>query len=334
MAAAKKKPLIFENDEVTPLAIQFKQTKDVITYKKICEGSNNLMDSIIRGNKFHVQAPFDDIKNHLFLQVENWLEKWSPDKGKLYTYFSTCIKHACLSYVTKENLLRTRFVYSGDLPMLDALCETHAQPAFTQELRQSLGDALRSIEIRWNEPVIKEIVRYLVECIVQNRTDRRKEILNTITLGYPVTMDTAKFLLDWSTGAVRACLLQKYDQPLGEIDIIRASEKFDRMADIVGLIGIKPAKLLMATFAGQTIRFPSQTQLRRHTVYKKVYDGLNADPTPEQVQALAREHRTTADKIEEYYDKLHRNAQAGLLDDVPLFQGNDADEVADAAFNR
>ena len=333
MAAKKSKPLIFDNDAVTPLAIQFKQNQDLVTYKKVCDGSHNLMDAIIRGGKFHMQAPFEDIKNHLFLQVENWLAKWAPEKGKLYTYFSTCIKHACLSYVTKENLLRTRFVYSGDLPMLDALSGAHIQPTFTHELRQSLGDALKDIEIRWREPVIKEVIRYMVECIVQNRADRRKEILNTVVMGYPITMDTAKFLLDWATGAVRACLLQKYDQPLGEIDIIRASEKFDRMADIVALVGIKPAKLLMATFSGQTIRFPSQTQLRRHTVYKRVYESLNEDPSPDQVTALAREHRTTPDKIEEYYEKLHQNIHDGLLDDVPLFEGEEADEATEAAFH-
>lgn len=336
MASKKTKAVIFDNDLATGLCTQFKQTKDIVTYKKICEVSNNLMDSIIRSSRFHLQVPFGDIKNHLFLQVENWIEKWQPTKGKVYTYFCVCIKHACLSFVSKEALIRSRFVFEHqmrDVP-LEAVAGSVGPGSYTAEFRASLGTALEELEIRWREPVVREIIRYLVDCVVHNRTEgRRQEILRTITFGYPVDLNTAKFLLDWTQAAVRACLLVKYDQPLGEIDIIRVSERFDRMPDLIKLIGLRNAKILMTTFAGQTIRFPSQTQLRRHTVLKKVYDRLGEDPSPDAVNELAREVRTTPDKIQELYEKVHNNIQAGLLDDEPLFESReDVSELCGSAF--
>lgn len=333
--AKKSKPLIFVNDVVTELCLQFKTNRDLVTYRKICEGSNNLMDSIIRSNRFHLQVPFGDIKNHLFLQVENWIEKWNPEKGKVYTYFSTCIKHACLSFVSKESLVRQRFVFEHQLHgvPLESVAGTVGPNTYSEEFRASLTSALEDLDVRWREPVIRDIVRYLVCCVVHNRTDgRRQEILRTVTFGYPVDLNTAKFLLDWTQAAVRACLLQKYDQPLGEIDIIRVAERFDRMTDIVKLVGLRNAKIMMATFAGQTIRFPSQTQLRRHQVLKRVHDKLNDDPSPDAVQELAREVRTTPEKIEEYYERVHSNIQAGLLDDSPLFDRDEVPELTSSAF--
>lgn len=317
----RPKQAIFDNDYVTELCLQFKRDPSLTTFRLICEGSNNLIDSIIRSNKFHLQAPFDDIKNYLYLQIENWINKWNPEKGKTYTYFSICTKHAAISYVSKESLLRQRFVFT-DLPM-EALSNACYVPQFSSELRQSLIDSLKDLEIRWREPVVQKVIRYLICCIVHNRIDRRQDILRTITLGFPIDLPTAKFLFDWSQAAVRISLLERYEQPLGEIDIIRASERFSHMPDIIALIGLQNAKKMMAAFAGMTLRFPSQTQLRRHTAYRKIYDTLATDPSPEAISSLAKEFRTTPDKVEVYNEMLHTHVQAGLIDDIPLYGDHD-----------
>jgi hypothetical protein len=323
IVARKGKQAIFDNDFVTELCIQFKQSGDLVTYRKICEASNNLMDSIIRSSKFHLQAPFDDIKNYLFLQLENWIAKWSPEKGKVYSYWSTCIKHAAISYVSKESLFRQRFMFT-DLPM-EVVSNAKYTPNFSTELRQVLIDSLKDLEIRWREPVIQKVIRYMVCCVVNNRMERRQEILRTTILGFPIELPTAKFLLDWTQAAVRAALLEHYDQPLGEIDIIRASERFSFLPDIINLVGLLSAKKLMAVFAGTTIRFPSQTQLRRQTMLKKVYKSLSEDPSPDNVSGLAREFRTTPEKVEAFNELLHENIQAGLVDNVSLYSESAAD---------
>ncbi len=329
----KTKQKIFNNEIVTELAIQFKQTGDLTTYRRVCEGSNDLMDSIIRSNKFHLQAPFDDIKNFLFLQLENWLAKWSPEKGKIYSYFSTCIKHAAISFVSKESLYRQRFMLT-DLSM-EAVSGACVMPVYTAELRQVLIDGLKDLTVRWREPVIQNAIRYMVCCVVNNQMEKRQEILRTAMLAFPIDINTAKFLLDWTQAAVRAALLEHYDQPLGEIDIIRASERFSLLPDIISLVGLINAKKLMVVFAGTTIRFPSQTQLRRHTMLKKIHRSLSQDPTPDNVQQLSRESRTTPEKVEYLYENLNENVQAGLIDDLPLYGESalDAERMAGEVFD-
>jgi hypothetical protein len=208
-----------------------------------------------------------------------------------------------------------------DLPM-EAVSNACYLPRFDTELKQVLIDSLKDLEIRWREPVIRNIIRYLVACVVNNRTDKRQEILRTVLLGFPVELGTAKFLLDWTQAAVRAALLTHYDQPLGEIDIIRASERFSFLPDIINLVGLPNAKKLMATFAGVTIRFPSQTQLRRHTMLKKVFSSLNTDPSPDNISNLAREFRTTPDKVEAFHELMGDNVNAGLVDDLPLYHSS------------
>jgi hypothetical protein len=68
---------------------------------------------------------------------------------------------------------------------------------------------------------------------------------------------------------------------------------------------------------------------------KKIYHDLSADPTPDNVQALSREFRTTTDKVEDFHETLHRNVQAGLVDDLPLYGDSalDAERMAADMFD-
>jgi hypothetical protein len=308
---------VFDNDLVESLAVQFKRTGDIKTYQKICEGSNNLIDAIIRSNKYHQQVPFDDLKNNLFLQLHKWILGWSPGKGKLYTYFTSCTKHGCKTYLAKESALHKRLAYT------DVCLEAFEKdPTFIEgndRFIEVLKSALEEIYLRWSEPYVREIIKYCVGTIIRKHGDRRQQILRTIVLAWDVSHDTAKFLLDWSHGAVRQALLDHYAVPLGGVDILRVSEKYSFIPDLVNVLGLEKAKKLLHIFAGISIRFPTMKQLRKQMNMATVYEELSEDNTPDKVYELSKRYRMSPAKVEEAFDLVAENIRQGLLEDYPLY---------------
>lgn len=317
----RQKLFVFDNEKAEALARQFKATGDLVTFRDLCRESNNLMDAIIRSNKFDRQVPFDDLKNSLFLQIENWVRKWDPESGKLYTYFTVCIRNGCLSVVSKEALFHQRFAVT-DVPM-DALIdqETGHGSEISSALAEALQQAASDIYCRWREPQVQEILRFMVSCVLRGRGDRRPQILKTVELGWDISQDTARFLLDWSHGAVRQSLLDHFHQPLGEVDMFRAAQKFSLVPDIIDAIGVENTKKLLHVFAGVTIRFPSTQQVRKVRDETTIYETLLADGTPETVKALGRKFRKSPSKILEIFESVSSNIRAGVLEDTPLFEG-------------
>lgn len=321
VAKAAKKTNVFDNDYVSALCRQYQQEPSFHLYEKIVAASNNLLDSVIRYHKFHVVAPFQDIKNSMYLQFRNWIAGWEPDGKPLFGYFSACSRNAALSYITSEKKLASRLMYEHNHQTpLDAFAGMSYTPNFDFELRETMREKLRDIEIRWHEPVIKEVVRYMISTIISNRAvERRQQIIRTTVMAYPITDKDAKFLLDWSQGAVRHALLEHYHVPLGEIDVMRAADKYSFLPDIVNVIGLEHAKMLMAVFAGRTIKFPSPTQVRRYATLKIIYEEMEKDPTPSTVRKLAGQLRISTDRVQQSFEDTCENIQGGVLEDHPLF---------------
>jgi hypothetical protein len=324
--AEKKKKLVFDNTRMESLITEFCKTGDFSTYQKICEGSLNLIDSIICAHRFYKQVEFSDIRNFLVTQIEKWIRGWTPGKSKAYSYFCTCIKNAGFSYVGKEKQFRDRYVVT-DLPM-ETFGDMEAPEGvifIDDEIKDEIKKRLADIHYRWNEPVIREIIRYLVCAIFQNRIDRRKEIIKSIMWGYSVSIDTAKFLVDWTQGVVRATMLEYYDQPLGDIDILRASDKFSFLPDMINLIGIESTKKMMSVFAGVNVKFPTLAQIKKLVAVQELF-ASNETPA-DALRRVSKKHRVSPAKLQEGFQRLSENVQEGLLTDEPLY-----DEEEDLSF--
>ena len=313
------KKQIFDNQLVEQLLVEYKGSRDFNVYQRICIESLNLMDSIIRSNNFYKQAPFHEIRNYLFTQFPRWIENWTEGR-KAYSYWSSCIKNGCISYVSKDASVRQRHVYT-DVP-LDSIgheddvsyCHYHLSNEDTEFLKNSIHE----IVCRWREPVIRECLRFTVTSVIQNRADRRQEIIKSLVWGYAISSDTAKFLLDWSLGAVRAALIDHYDSPLGEGDMLRIAEKYSFIPDMINLVGLNNVKKLMTVFAGMTVRFPTTVQLRRSMAVRRLYN--DRDLTPEGVSRVSRDFKITPNKLQDGFEELSSNIHAGLLEDEPLFE--------------
>lgn len=334
----KSKHTVFDNEYVTQLCVEFQSSESVEVYQKICDASSDLIDSVIRVHKFHLCAPFQDIKNSMYSSFRNWIRniKTTPGSPKAFSYLSSCIRNSALAYVTKEkqHYQRTMYENTHQTP-LDAFENTSYNENFDHELREGLREALQNIEIRWADPVIRECTQYFVETIMQGKAQpRRQFVLKTASMAYgavedgkyvPMCLDQAKFLLDWAHGAVRAAVLDLYDQPMGPIDCIRASEHFSYLPDIINLIGMSNAQKLMNMMAGITVKFPSLQQIKKFDMVRDVIESIEDDPSPENVHRLAVRHHTSSDSILKMHERICKNLQAGVVTDYPLWP-EDSDE--------
>jgi hypothetical protein len=236
---------------------------------------------------------------------------------------SSCVRNAALAYIGREKQFRDHMVTVHDTP-LDAFVGTDYVQNFDTDIRDAILASLKELEVRWNEPHIREIIRYCVREVMTNAANTsRQQILKTIVSGYGMPLDSAKFLLDWTHAAIRNALLSIYDQPLGEIDIMRAAEKFSFIPDVIKCVGMDAAKRLMEVFAGITVRFPSHALMRRNSQLKEVFNVMTKDPSPETVNSLAKHLRTSPDSIQRQFEHVQGNVNDGLLTDTLLYEDDD-----------
>lgn len=280
--------MIFENEHVEELCLLFKRNRDFATFHRICDHLTNLMHSIVRRSRYQRSVPFNDLMSSLYNQVDRWVLKWRPGEGKFYTYAATSVKHGCISCVARESNYRSRFQNLGDSP-IDLLGSTSSN--FHTDESAAIARCLTEIEVRWVEPEIREAIRVILVSVLERRgesrgkdpltdksVDFRRCLLNTLRLGYDMDLDTAKFLLDWTTGAVRNVLLTHFASPLSAEDIIRLGTKYSFVPDLVTIFGINEVRKMMFIFAGTSIRFPTMMQMKRSAVAGGVINTLMNDP--------------------------------------------------------
>lgn len=320
--------MVFENDYVESLCLQYKRDRDFGTYHRICQYTKNLMDSIILGSKFNRHVSFHDLCSHLFLQLERWIDKWTPGNGTLYSYCSTCIKHGCISYVTREAQLRQRQVLTGDIP-LETIGASYTMD-FSGE--KDLAERIRSgIHIRWNDPEIREAIKYVTEEILLNGGVRQRKIMlrtmecafdlgmhTEASLGRQEPVEVAKFIIDWTQTAVRQVWLDHHTPPITAFDIARIQSRFSFLPDLVNCIGIENAAKAMSVFSGVSIRFPTTAGWEKTKQLANAYDAYLREPDPHTVTYWSKKLKIGEERLASIFQSWASNAQTGVLEDVVL----------------
>lgn len=321
------KRLVFENDFTEGLVVRWKRTRDFGTYHQICKYTKNLMDSIVIGSKFSRNAPLQDILGNMFLSMERWLDRWVPGKGTLYSYLSTCIKHACISFVTKEVGLRQRQVLVGDTPM-ESLGATYVMDF--DDAPDLVTSITSDLECRWSDPEIRDAIRYVADEILRNGgVKHRKAVLQTMSLAFDLgaytdaghtneMIDVARFIVDWTHAAIRKAWLDHHSPPIRQYDVARLATRFSFLPDLIEVVGLESATRLMSVFAGMSVRFPTQSSWQRTRAIGEAYEAYLADPSPEVISYWAKQVKVPVDRMASILEAWAANAQAGVLNDIPV----------------
>lgn len=98
-----KKDLIFDNQKVEDLIEQYNQNgRDPLVLGEIFVNSRTLI-SVIASKYSQGDLEQDDLEQEAKAKLMQVIHKYSPDKGKAYSYFSVVIMHAMVDYVRKFN---------------------------------------------------------------------------------------------------------------------------------------------------------------------------------------------------------------------------------------
>lgn len=330
LPAPRSKRLVFENDFVEALVLRFKRNRDFGTFYHIARHCKNLVDSIILGSRFNRSVPFQDLVGHVFLQMERWIDRWTPGQGTLYSYLSICTKHCNISAVTKEQTLRQRMALLGDTPM-EAI-----GGGYTMDF-EGLGDLAdnirESVQHRWEgDPEVCEAVKYAVEeTIVNGGIRNRKTTLTTMvsafdlgscldsTVGKAEVLEVAKFILDWASAAVRTAWIDHHGSPIRAQDVLRLQSKFSFLPDMVNIVGVDGACKLLAVFAGMSVRFPTAAMWQKMCTVGSAYqEYLSSSGDYDVVTRWAKKAKMPAEKMAALLQDWAINQQAGVLYDAPV----------------
>lgn len=324
MSSLYSKRLIFHNERTEELACIWKRDRSFAALHRICDHLTNLMTSIIKRQRYHMTVPFADLMSHLYAQIDRWVDKWKPGQGKFYTYACSSIKHGCLSCIVRENVFHQRHQAVGDVP-LDVL-GGFTDSRDSHGLSEVVAAELAEIHVRWHEPELREACRVILDTLMRHRgesrqrdlegrsVDVRRGLLATLRLGYDIPPDQARFLIDWTRGAMRIALLDHFKSPLTKSDVIRLSGRFSFLPDLVEVVGVESASRLLHVFAGVSLRFPTMSQMLKH---RKACDQFND-------LVEGREVDVDSQALEE----LVQQVGSGILEDRPLLEQDDVERLA------
>ena len=288
------KRCIFEASYIEALVTEYTRTEKLETITEICAQCSNLLNSIIRGRRFDNTVPFTDLKNGLYAQLPNWIRKWTPGRGSIYSYIGSSANNACVSMVVKEMAYRSKYV-ATDLPLdsFAGVAEHHVAsgPNYDFEKR-AIEERMRGIKCRWKDRRVQEASRFVIRAIMDGKQTNRKGIIDVLTGGYDMSINMAKFLLDWGLGSVRMAVLDLYDSPLSVVDILKSRNRFSFTGDLFDILGDDKAVTLLKVFAGRTVKFPTMRQISQGDAVAATMRRASTDP-----DLLAGEPETMIDEV-------------------------------------
>lgn len=162
--------MIFENDDLTPLVIQWQGTRDSDVLDKIVIGSRRLVEAIV---SMYEPSYRDDLIQESSLRIVYSLPYFNAERSKLHTFLTTVIHNACKTYVRRQYNYESAndslddgvndighedvTIHIEDTMMADCICRNRQRfPSLSQEVIDG-ATAFIIIALR-NAPISKRAV--------------------------------------------------------------------------------------------------------------------------------------------------------------------------------
>lgn len=234
-------------------------------------------------------------------KVVKWLIKWEPKKGRLFSWFSKCAKHAFLSELVKANQYRRRYHVTGD-----NLEKYYGMEDHTSDQRDMSGEFERKFKdlfCRWGSKQEIGAIRYLVECLCHDFDNHDKHAaIKGAAYAWGITVELAKFFYQWVLVALRDIHYEKIRVPFTEEDILRHALSYTNFVDMYDYMTHDQIKHLIATRGGQRIKIPTIAQLTKlKEDYQMFEEVMVSDLDPDAVAEVAKKHKKSPRSAQEAY---------------------------------
>jgi hypothetical protein len=234
-------------------------------------------------------------------KVIKWILKWEPKKGRLFSWFSKCAKHAFLSEIVKATQYRKRYYVTGDNLEKYYGLEDHASDK--RDLTREFDRKLKLLYCRWGCPQEIGAIRYLVECLVHDLDNHDKQAaISGAAYAWGISVDLAKFFYSWVLVALRDIHYDRCRVPFTEEDILRHGLSYTNFTNLYDYMTHEQIKHLIATHGGQRIKIPTIAQLHKLRDDYRMFESVMAsDLDPESVAAIAKKKKKSPRSAQEAF---------------------------------
>lgn len=273
-----KSDWFFDEELVSRLTLEFQKTKSVETWHEIVLATLPLIDTIILNYGFQQYDELDSLRSECVIKLRKLLDVFDPTKGRCFSHFSVSFKHYLISFAHKVKN-KAKLVTTVEDEILD---KVEAAAYIPYEISDEFKKRVQDIETRFSDKDTGQVEaqKYLLNYfLLEGFNSSKTKLCHTLVASYRLTQDQAYLLYDYVLLKMRSVLMDFYNPPYNDIEILRISRRWSLLPDLVEIIGIDAFKKLATLMGGITITFPTQKDLARLRTEKLIMEQGNIDPS-------------------------------------------------------
>ncbi len=300
---------IFPATQLTPLAVRWKELSSdgrhkeaMVVLEQIIEGSTNMFERLAQFENYHTTVQLPLLVSAAQERVVKWLKKWDFKKGRLFSWFSKCAKNAFRSELSKENNFRRHnHVTSDNLEVFYGAVDHEVDK---RDLAQEFLNKLQHMTCRWGDPQEIAAIRYLVECIVDDASDKQGAIRGA-AYACGISLELSKFFYGWTVAALRHELYDRVYVPFTEEDLFRAAMSYEHIVDLLDYVDWETCKKILTRWQNMRIKFPPLAfYAKLHQNYALYREIESSDLDPDAIAELAKRRKRTVRAAQEIYNDM------------------------------
>lgn len=302
---------IFPQTKLVPMALRWKElnaqkrhTEAMLILEEIITLSTPMFERLAQHEEYNNTVELSALVSAAQEKVIKWLLKWEPKKGRLFSWFSKCAKHAFLSELVKANQYRKRYHVTGD--NLEKYYGMEDHESDKHSITEEFDRSLKGLYCRWGSPQEIGAIRYMVECLVHDLDNHDKQsAIRAAAYAWGISIDLAKFFYSWVLVALRDLHYKKIRVPFTEEDIVRHCFSYTNFVDLLDFMPFKELQRLIATKGGQRIKIPTISQIAKlkedHAVFEEV---MASDKDPDAISDIAKKKKRSQRTAQEAYQAM------------------------------
>jgi hypothetical protein len=265
--------MFFNEERVSGLILEWKQTRDVKVWQKIVEETIPLIDTLILHGGFVDYDELPALRSECVVKLHKLLDKFDPNRGRAFTIFSISFKNFLLTYSQKVDN-KAKVVFNAEDEFLDTI---EGSVYVNEELSDEFKSRVMDLETRFHEKPFMDAMKYLVNYFLKEGFNTPKsKMCTTLCASYDLTPDNAYFLYDYTLVKMRSALYDMNDAIFTELDLLKDSKRWSLIPEMAQLIGVHNVLKLCSVFAGVNVTFPTKKDVDKLSYDKRLMDRIHA----------------------------------------------------------
>jgi len=268
--APSTKKMYFDEEYISNLITQLRETGDISCWHKIIEGSIPLMDSIIRDGHYIKYADIHELRSECSIKLWKVIHNFDPKRGKAFTIFSISLKNFLLSYIKRKVSKQRIYTESCKDEFLE---EIQGEAYVSYSIPKHFQDRILEIDTRFIEENQRNALKYFIHYFIADGLwESKTKMVYTASSIFKLQIDKSAILYDYALLKLRSELLDLSDIELTDIEILRLNKRWSVIPELAELIGMPSMLKLIKVMGGINLTIPSIRDIQKLEKSKRVLE--------------------------------------------------------------